>query len=320
MEKNEIWDPRHIISTDVASLRIVFVNIVMVGEPGGPWVLVDAGLIGSAGKIKRAAESRYGKGAKPEAIILTHGHFDHVGALHQLAMEWDVPVYAHPMELPFLTGINSYPPPDPSVGGGAMAYMSWLFPNTPIKLGDRVHALPEDGSIPHMPGWRWIHTPGHAPGHVSFFRERDRALIAGDAFVTVKQESAIAVIQQRQEVHGPPSYFTIDWPAARRSVRLLAALKPSVAITGHGIPMWGEPLQNELQLLADNFDVLALPLRGRYVNQAAYTDEQGVVILPPAVANPVPKVVAGIALGALIGFSILKWVKSRKQETEHYYV
>ena len=52
-----------------------------------------------------------------------------------------------------------------------------------------MQALPEDGSIPHLPDWEWIYTPGHSPGHVSFFREKDLTLIVGDAFVTVKQES-----------------------------------------------------------------------------------------------------------------------------------
>ena len=66
----------------------------------------------------------FGHGNRPAAILLTHGHFDHVGALKTLAEEWDVPVYAHTLELPYLTGRSSYPPPDPSVGGGAMAAMS----------------------------------------------------------------------------------------------------------------------------------------------------------------------------------------------------
>src|ERR671919_701782 len=90
----------------------------------------------------------------------------------------------------------------------------------------RIRPLPVDGSIPAMPGWRWIHTPGHSPGHVSLFRDSDRTLIAGDAFVTTKQESAIAALTNRPEIHGPPAYFTPDWTASRRSVERLAALEP----------------------------------------------------------------------------------------------
>lgn len=116
-----------------------------------------------------------------------------------------------------------------------------------------------------MPGWRWIHTPGHTKGHVSLFREDDRCLIAGDAFVTVKQESLYAVATQEQEIHGPPAYFTPDWNAARQSVERLAQLRPSIAATGHGTPMRGEELGRALEKLLMDFDEIAVPNQGRYV-------------------------------------------------------
>lgn len=76
------------------------------------------------------------------------------------------------MEIPFLTGQQSYPEPDPTVEGGMVAKMSPLFPNEPIDLGNNVKALPTDGTVPHMPEFRWIHTPGHTPGHISLFEKR----------------------------------------------------------------------------------------------------------------------------------------------------
>jgi glyoxylase-like metal-dependent hydrolase (beta-lactamase superfamily II) len=252
------------VTPDVTRLRFMIVNLYLCGERDG-WVLVDAGLAGSAETIRETAENRFGPGTTPRAIVLTHGHFDHVGAFPELLERWDVPVYAHPLELPHLTGAADYPPPDPTVGKGVMALLSFAYPNKAIDLGARVRALPEDGSVPEMPGWRWLHTPGHTQGHVSLLRERDRCLIAGDAFVTTKQESLYAVATQEPEVNGPPAYFTPDWAAARRSVELLAELRPRVAATGHGMPLWGEPLAQGLERLVAGFDEIAVPKQGRYV-------------------------------------------------------
>jgi glyoxylase-like metal-dependent hydrolase (beta-lactamase superfamily II) len=295
------------VTPDLAYLRTAIVNLFLYGRPGAPsgsWVLIDAGMPGSAARIIRGAEEWIGPGSAPAAIILTHGHFDHVGALEGLLEQWDVPVYAHRLELPYLTGRSSYPPPDPTVGGGAMAAMSRFYPRGPINLGGRVQALPEDGTAPGMPGWRWIPTPGHTPGHVSLFREADRTLIAGDAFVTTKQESAMAVLSQRPELHGPPAYYTPDWESARRSVERLAALEPLRVATGHGPPLEGRAMLADLQELARNFERLAVPSQGRYVGRPAVSDEGGVVSVPPAVSDPLPRILLGVGLGLMAGAAL----------------
>jgi glyoxylase-like metal-dependent hydrolase (beta-lactamase superfamily II) len=291
------------IGRDVARLRIGFVNLYFVGAPAPPsadpavrpWALVDAGLAVGAAQVLNVAAKRFGENSRPAAIVLTHGHFDHVGALDALLRVWDVPVYAHTLELPFLTGRADYPPPDPTVGGGLMARSSPLFPERGINLGDQVRALPSNRAVPGMPGWRWIHTPGHAPGHVSLFRESDRVLVAGDAVTTTKPESVFSVLTQKQELHGPPAYFTIDWDKARRSVAVLASLQPEMLATGHGAPMRGRSVARELTALARDFDRRARPKRGRYVTQPASTDEHGIVALPPPARS------GGVRWGALSG-------------------
>jgi glyoxylase-like metal-dependent hydrolase (beta-lactamase superfamily II) len=269
------------VAPGVWGLRDVFVNLYMIhNERARTWVLVDAGLKTSATKIRRMAQELFWPDSKPSAIVLTHGHFDHVGSLRMLAEEWNVPVYAHELERPFLLGKCAYPPPDPTVGGGMMAYSSFMYPKGPIDLGDRLQELPEDGKVPGLPGWTWLHTPGHSPGHVSLFRKRDKVLIAGDAFVTTRQESLLAVARQSKILSGPPKYFTCDWDAAADSVRLLAGLEPEIAATGHGKPMQGEDLRRRLHDLADHFETVAVPTHGRYVDDPAVTNEEGVSYVP----------------------------------------
>lgn len=259
------------VLSDLYAHTIQIVNICLVGDRSSKeFVLVDAGMPNSAEEIISVTEERFGENRRPKAIILTHGHFDHVGSIIELVNHWKVPVYAHELEIPYLTGQMPYPKPDPTVEGGMVAKMSPLFPNEPINLGGNVHVLPADGTIPHMAEFRWIHTPGHTPGHISLFREKDGALIVGDAFVTVKQEYLYKVITQEQEISGPPRYLTPDWAQAKESVIKLAKLKPTVAITGHGVPMSGELLRTSLEELVEKFDQLAVPDYGKYIDDSLH--------------------------------------------------
>lgn len=254
----------HELAPDLAYQRLAIVNVAFVSGPDG-WTLVDAGMPGASGPIRSAAERRFGEGTRPDAVVLTHGHFDHVGSLRPLLELWDVPVYAHEREHRYLDGSTYYPPPDPGVGGGLMARLSPLYPKGPIDVGRWLRALPADGSIPSMPGWSWIDTPGHTVGHVSLWREEGRVLIAGDAFITTNQESAYAVAVQQPELHGPPMYFTPNWKAAKASVRHLAMLEPELVVSGHGPALAGREMREALHVLARDFDELAVPESGRYV-------------------------------------------------------
>lgn len=265
------------ILPDLAFRRMSIVNVIFYGDPAtdADWVLIDTGLPTSRQAIIEAAEHRFGVMRPPSAILLTHGHFDHVGSLETLAQHWNVPVYAHWLEFPYLNGQASYPPADPLVGGGAMALLSPLYPRSPVNVEQRLQPVPKDRSVPFMPGWTWLHTPGHAPGHVSLWRAADRCLIAGDAIVTTGQESVYEVMTQRPEMHGPPRYLTPDWDEAQRSVVQLAELKPELIITGHGQPVRGANMRARLQQLADNFKEIAVPEGRPYALDPAKPGKRG---------------------------------------------
>ena len=301
------------VAPGIWRMKDMIVNIYMVHNPqDNTWVLVDTGLKTSASKIKKMAEHLFWPDTKPAGIVLTHGHFDHVGSVRELADEWSVPVYAHYMERPYLTGQSSYPPPDPTVGGGMMSTLSFLYPKGPIDLGRHLSILPQDGTIPCLPEWKFIHTPGHAPGHISLFRERDRVLLAGDAFVTTKQESMTCAISQVKHLSGPPKYFTYNWTSAAESVRKLAALEPEIVATGHGQPMKGAEMRRSLHNLADNFEHDAVPATGRYVDDPAYVNADGVEDVPPPV-TPVALLLKVAGIAAAIAFTWV-FIKQRRRK------
>jgi glyoxylase-like metal-dependent hydrolase (beta-lactamase superfamily II) len=310
-EERELLSNVWAVAPGVWRMKDVFVNVFLVqnmqeGTSAPGPVLIDTGLKSSAPKIKKMIATAVGSGIIPSAIIMTHGHFDHRGSVQQLADEWGIPVYCHHMEIPYLTGRASYPPADPTVGGGMMTYSSFLYPKGPIDISEHINELPENGAVPGLPGWKWIHTPGHAPGHISLFRKEDGLLIAGDAVVTTKQESAYSVLTQAEKMSGPPKYFTPDWGAAARSVRTLAELEPNIIATGHGHTMYGDQARKALHKLTRNFWKSGIPQHGRYVKEPALFNDEGPTYVPPAgTGKLLLRVAAGVAM-LVVGYMLYK--------------
>jgi hydroxyacylglutathione hydrolase len=76
-----------------------------------------------------------------------------------------------------------------------------------------------------------LDTPGHSPGHVSYWRETDGVLIVGDVAFN------IAPLSGRVGLREPPAFMTVDPARNRESIRRLAALEPTLALFGHGPPL-----------------------------------------------------------------------------------
>ena len=156
-------------------------------QSGGTWVLVDTAWRGRAELIRSAAETLFGADARPRAIVLTHVHPDHAGSASELARMWDVTVYVHPDELPL-------PPSGRIIGALVRVERNWMFPSGQ----DGLSPIDPDAGGPGLPDWQVIPTPGHTPGHLALFREADRALIPGDAVLTVNLNSLGDALSQRR--------------------------------------------------------------------------------------------------------------------------
>ncbi len=301
------------IAPHIHRLNLGFVNAYAVTTPEGDWVLIDSGMTYNRAALQ-ALETDFG--GAPLAILLTHGHLDHVGSASELASHWGVKIYAHRLEKPFLVGKSMYPPQDPTVGG-ALAQASRLMPHTMFNLTGQLELFAAEGNAPFLPDWKIIETPGHSPGHVSFWHEADRVLIAGDALATANFDSIIGLT-----THQPPqmarggSPFNYDWDATRISVGQLADLEAVTIAAGHGEPISGADTPQRLRDFSSNFTP---PAQGRYVETPAIADENGIVFLPPKPADDFAKnfaAVGGVAAVLTLGAQVLKRRKSPRFSLE----
>jgi len=260
------------IASDVYYLEVgkgIMRSNVYFVRSSSSWVLIDTGSTKCDREIQEAAESLFGADTPPSAILLTHGHPDHAGSTPALVRMWGCAVYVHPDELELVTAdfsnffsiIKEYANP---LDTWVILPLMRLMPRqheamlSASSFKEAAHAFVPGAGIPGLPGWECIPTPGHTPGHVSFFRPGDRVLITGDAVVNVKLNSLWGFLlwslgRNKQRLSGPPWYTTWNWRAARKSVTTLAQLEPLVLACGHGLPMSGTGTASALRAFADHF-------------------------------------------------------------------
>ena len=233
-------------------------NVYFV-RSGPAWALIDAAWPHRGQLIKAAAESLFGPRTPPAAILLTHIHPDHAGSALELARMWDLPVLVHPRELPLASGryLPEYGNP---LDRWLIAPVLRLLPRRKVEaslsrnsLEGTAKAFDPAASVPGLPDWQAVPTPGHTPGHVAYFRSKDRVLITGDAVLTINLNSARDLLAGKHRVSGPPYISTWNWPVAKDSVAALARLKPEVLACGHGRPIAGAQAAASLASFAGSF-------------------------------------------------------------------
>lgn len=186
------------------------VNIYLAGE-----MLVDAGTRGDRRRLFKQIAGR-----DVSAFALTHAHPDHQGVMAEVCESRGLPLACHEDEVDAVEGRR------PLQGKGADSPLTklvvkvWGGPPHPV---DRVL---RDGD--EIGGFRVIHTPGHAPGHIALFRESDRVAICGDVVRNM------TYVTTRSGILEPPAALTADPARNRRSIRRLAELDPSLLLPGHG--------------------------------------------------------------------------------------
>jgi glyoxylase-like metal-dependent hydrolase (beta-lactamase superfamily II) len=194
------------------------INAYRVGE-----VLIDAATRWARGRILAELHRR-----PVRLVALTHCHPDHQGAARAVCERFGVPLACHEADVPFMEGRE---PMVPRIGLVRFAQRFWAGPPYPVTR------VLHDGDV--VAGLRVIHSPGHTPGHIFYLREADRLVIAGDVLANIH------FLTGKVGLRVPPRAFSTDPARNRESIRLLAALQPSIVCFGHGPPLYDPSILDE---------------------------------------------------------------------------
>jgi hydroxyacylglutathione hydrolase len=201
-------------------------NVYLIEDEGGGVTLFDAGIKTMTHALATAAAPLGGI----NRIVLGHADADHRGAAPGLR----VPVYCHPADREAAESegsVRAYHRLDRLGIPARYVYRHLLgfWDGGPVEIAGTV----EEGD--DVSGFQVVHLPGHAPGLIGLFRERDRLALSTDCFYVIDPETS------RKVPPGPPhAAFNEDTEQARASIRKLAALEPSAAWPGHADALTGD--------------------------------------------------------------------------------
>jgi glyoxylase-like metal-dependent hydrolase (beta-lactamase superfamily II) len=188
------------------------INVYVIGD-----VLIDAATRRAGRRILSQL-----RGREISAHALTHAHPDHQGASREVCEKLGIPLWCGDHDADAMEQ-GTIPDSQPDHPINRVIDRFWLGPPHPVAR--RLHEGDE------VAGFAVLEVPGHSPGHVAYWRERDRVLVLGDVFTNIDTITGIPGL------HEPRPFFTPDPVRNRESARRLAALEPELVCFGHGRPL-----------------------------------------------------------------------------------
>lgn len=243
--------PEHQVADGVFAFGGTEVNWVIAQE-GTALTLIDAGWIGDTQEVERSIRSL---GRRPEdlrAVLLTHAHADHTGALNHLHDNYRVPLYMSAAEVPNALGekIETGGPIDVAKRLYRPQVIRWA--SRIVKAGALQHttvpaalAFAQDGPL-DLPGRPVpVATPGHTSGHTSYLLPDAGVAVTGDALVSA--HPTISGVGPRLL----PAGFSHDQRSVVQSLQALRELEAELFVPGHG-PTWYGPIRASVDRALDH--------------------------------------------------------------------
>lgn len=217
-------------------LRVADVNCYLVRTAEG-LTLFDAGLPRTGPLLRDVLRHLGARLSDIDALVLTHGHFDHVGTARKLH-DAGVAVFVHPRDAELARHPYSYRPAAPRVAyvlghpRGIPIITRMAFAGALTVRGVEASPRVAHGHVIDVPGAPTaLWTPGHTDGHCAYVFEREGVVITGDALVTLDPytgESGPQIVANAA---------TSDPASAMAALDTLASTDTGVALPGHGEPV-----------------------------------------------------------------------------------